>query len=411
MKVQRIKVQNVKAITDQELNLNGATAIIMGGNNKGKSTLLTTLKDRLLKLKADHLVRTGETQGMYVMEFTSGDRIEWELSTKTKAGEKMTLISKDGTKTSVITEIIKWFEPSNFDIDKFLNATPAAQRKTLETLMKLDFSKIDEKLVTATEERKDANRDVERLEINYKGKVVDPELALEPTPTDELEKELLGVETHNKAYELLQNQETDLLKREKEIEEEIRKLQEKLAVVKEDLVKLDDKLTDPELLPKKSEYVIDLIDKLNIQKLKNVRIEENNKTRTALEDLVTLKETAHTKEMAVKDLVEEKDKMIREANMPEGFGFSEDGIMYKGLPLTREQLSSSAIYIAALKLASINVGKVRMLHFDASFLDKHSLNEVREWAEKQDLQLLIERPDFEGMEIYYEIIEEDWLNS
>lgn len=413
MKVKRIKVQNVKAIKEEEINLNGATAIIMGGNNKGKSTLLTTLKDRLLKLKADHLVRQGETQGMYLMEFTSGDRIEWELSTKTKSGEKMTLISKDGTKTSAITEIIKWFEPSNFDIDKFLNATPAAQRKTLETLMKLDFSKIDEKLVTATDERKDANRDVERLEINYKGKVVDPELALEPVPTDELEKELLGVETHNRAYQLLEQQEGDLLFTQRAKEKEIERLQQELAEINDKLSKLDEKLTDPELLPKKPEYIIDLTDRLHIAKLKNTRIEENNKTRTALEELVTLKEVAHQKNIAVTDLVEKKDKMIREANMPEGFGFSEDGITYNQLPLTREQLSSSSIYIAALKLASINVGNVRMLHFDASLLDNDSLQQVRDWAESQNLQLLIEivERDKNMPDIRYEIVEDNWLDS
>ena len=105
--------------------------------------------------------------------------------------------------------------------------------------------------------------------------------------------------------------------------------------------------------------------------------------------------------------------MIRGANMPEGFGFTEDGITYNGLPLSAQQISSSAIYIAALKLASINVGNVRFLHFDASMLDNRSLQEVRDWAEKQDLQLgieLVER-DIEKEEIRYEIIEDNWLDS
>lgn len=406
MKVKRIKVQNVKAIKDQELNLNGSTAIIMAGNNKGKSTLLKTLKDRLLKLKPDQLVRHGETEGLYVMEMTDGSRIEWELSTKTKAGEKMTLISKDGNKTSAITDIIKWFGPSNFDIDKFLNATPAAQRKTLEALLGLDFSSLDEKYGKAVEERKDANRDVERLEVNYKGKVVDPELALEPTPTDELEKELLGIETHNAYYNQLVEKEEELLARKKQLEEELRNVDHKLT-------QLDEQLSTPALQPKKPEYVIDLTDRLHIAKLKNARIEENNKTRVALQELVTLKDIAHTKDIAVKDILEEKDKMIRGANMPEGFGFTEDGITYNGLPLSAQQISSSAIYIAALKLASINVGNVRFLHFDASMLDNRSLQEVRDWAEKQDLQLgieLVER-DIEKEEIRYEIIEDNWLDS
>jgi len=399
MKVKRIKVTNVKAIAEQELNLNGATAILMGGNNKGKSTLLRSLKDRLLKLKADHLVRAGETSGMYVMEFTSGDRIEWELSTETKAGEKLTLISSDGSKTSVITDIIKWFSPGSFDIDKFLNESPAAQRKSLEKLLGLDFSGIDERYVKATEDRKEANRDVDRVEITYKGKYVDEKLPLEPTPTEDLQKELLGVESHNRYYAQLTGQEEELMRRQQALLEELKQIGAKLDT-------LDEQLSAPDLQPKTPEHVSELSETLTALKQQNIRIEENNRLRIALESLTGLKDIAHEKDLAVKDLMAEKDALIKGAKMPKGFGFADEGITYNGYPLTKEQLSSSAIYIAALKLASINVGNVRMLHFDASMLDNVSLQEVLAWAEKEDLQMGIEMVDRTGGEISYEIMED-----
>lgn len=404
MKVKRIKVHNVKAIIDQEINLNGATVILMGGNNKGKSTLLRALKDRLLKMKADHLVRSGEESGTYIMEFTDGSVISWELTTKTKAGEKLTLTTSDGNKTSAITDIIKWFSPGNFDIDKFLNESPAAQRKTLERLLGLDFTSIDSRLMNATQERKDANRDVERIELAYAGKYVNEALPLNPIPTEKLEKELLGVEAHNARYELMTSEETRLLERKKQLEEE-------LATVNRRLGELDDAIWDPTNAPKSEAEVQAMTEKLRQTKELNTRIEANNRLREAISQLDGLREIAHKKDLAVKDIISEKDAMIRSANMPEGFDFAEEGILYKGLPLTKEQLSSSAIYIAALKLASLNVGNVRMLHFDASFLDKFSLKEVLDWAKEQDMQLMVERPDFEGNGIRYEIIEEDWLDK
>jgi AAA15 family ATPase/GTPase len=404
MKIKRIHVKNVKAIIDQEINLNGATAILCGGNNKGKSTLLTALKDRLLKMKADQIVRRGETEGLYEMEFTSGDIIQWELSTKTKAGEKLTLISKDGAKTSVITDIIKWFNPGSFDIDKFLNESPAAQRKTLEKLLGLDFSTLDEQYTKAVEERKDANRDVERIEVTYKGLYVDETLPKEIAPTEELEKELLGVETHNEKYRLLTEQEKSLLATRKRLEEE-------LAAVNAKLAELDEKLFDAQTQPKSQEYVNDLTEKLRTTKESNIKIEANNRLREALKSLEVLKDTAHNKDIAVKDILKAKDDMIRAAKMPEGFSFGEEGINYNDLPLTAQQLSSSAIYIAALKLASIQVGNVRFLHFDASMLDNKSLDEVRKWAESQDLQLGIELVDRAGQDISYELIEDNWLDS
>ena len=100
----------------------------------------------------------------------------------------------------------------------------------------------------------------------------------------------------------------------------------------------------------------------------------------------------------------EKLAMIAGAELPSEFTFADNSILYNGLPLSNNQLSSSAKYIAALKLGVLSLGKVKAIHFDASFLDKKSLSEVVKWADENDLQLLIERPDFDGGEIKYEII-------
>lgn len=82
-----------------------------------------------------------------------------------------------------------------------------------------------------------------------------------------------------------------------------------------------------------------------------------------------------------------------------------EGITIDGLPLDRNQISTSKLYCAALRIASMNLGEVKTLYFDASFLDKNSLAEIEQWANENDLKLLIERPDFDGGEIKYELIE------
>lgn len=91
--------------------------------------------------------------------------------------------------------------------------------------------------------------------------------------------------------------------------------------------------------------------------------------------------------------------------MPEGIEITTDGILVDGFPLDRNQISTSKLYTSALKIASINLGEVRTLYFDASFLDRNTLTEIEQWAHANDLQLLIERPDWEGNEIRYEILE------
>src|SRR6185312_1583598 len=140
-------------------------------------------------------------------------------------------------------------------------------------------------------------------------------------------------------------------------------------------------------------------------KEENKLVEENKKAieQKAFYDKCVLEADRLDKE--VKKIEQEKLDVIKNASMPDGFGFSDEGITYKGFAFTKDQLSSSGIYIAALKLAAIGLGEVKTLHFDASFLDKQSLIEIEEWANENDLQLLIERPDFEGGEIEYQILQ------
>jgi hypothetical protein len=54
----------------------------------------------------------------------------------------------------------------------------------------------------------------------------------------------------------------------------------------------------------------------------------------------------------------------------------------------------------------MGIGDIKTLCFDASYLDKNSLLEIEKWAADKDLQLLIERPDFDGGELRYEILSE-----
>jgi hypothetical protein len=103
----------------------------------------------------------------------------------------------------------------------------------------------------------------------------------------------------------------------------------------------------------------------------------------------------------------EKLEKVKAANLPDEFEMTDEGLLYNGLPLTTNQISSSGKYICALKLGALSLGKIRTQHFDCSTLDKNSLMEVQKWAEENDMQLLIERPSWEGGDITYEIIQEN----
>lgn len=431
MKIQKIEVTNLKAVASQTADFNGCSAIITAGNRKGKSTMLKSLIDRFHSEKPEIIVKEGEEKGNYTMWLTDGSRIEWNFTEKS---ESFAFITNEGIKmtTGVLKAIGEKYFGIPFDIDKFLLSSPKEQSKQVAKLLGLDFSEIDNRYKIAYDERTEANREVQRLRSIAK---VKPEQVEKPN-IDALKKEKTDIESENlkireqwkidndKHQNEIQlfNDKQFRLQRDLDLATSIRaKLNEyKITVFGEfiDFEKIDlafnsmkkpeDKkpitsLPDPEY---KSLVEIDKkIEDANEQQRKFDNYERDLKE---YDDWVKDGTAAATKakecDEKVKSIEAEKASMIQSANVPAEFKFTEDGITYNGFPLSNNQIASSEKYVAALKLGAMSLGMVKTLHFDASFLDKNSLADVEAWANENDLQLLIERPDFDGGEITYQII-------
>ena len=404
--VKKITVSNLKALSNLEIDFNGSTAIITGGNNKGKTTFLRSLPDRLRGIKPDIILKQGETEGRAEWELTTGEKFVWTFDDKTKAGERLTFITTDNIKSSVTKEISEKYFPGTFDVDKFLQDSPGKQRKTLQNLCGLDFTDIDARYKAAYDDRTYQNKKL--AELKAVPITIDKDLPEEVIPANVLQAKILAVNSTNLSIVTAKNMigvKQDTIA---ENNEELENLAERIALLNERNENLHLEITDiqkwlktnpaiepPELLLLQNELI-------GIEE-KNQKIVNNNEAKARKVALDKVAKIAADADILVKDILIEKDDLIKSADMPTGFGFTDDGITYNGLPFSREQSSSSAIYIAALKLAAMSIGEVRTLHFDASFLDKDSLAEIEAWATGEGLQLLIERADFEAGEIEYQI--------
>jgi len=398
MKIQKITVQNFKAVSDQEMEFNGCSAIVTAGNNKGKTSILRGLTDRFRSEKPDIIVKQGEDKGSFNMELTDGSVIEWKFTDKS---ESFSLTTKEGIKqtTGVLSGIGERYFGKKFDIDKFLSSGPKSQIKELQELVGLDFDEIDQRYKTAYEERTEANREVKRLRaIN----VSKPEKVDKP-----------DVSAIKEALRLARDQNEERRKAELKVNE----LHGIVKSVYSLITGTDLAACFNDGMSKKMINSIVVPELINVEELESEADKANEKLRKfdsyerdikVYNDWIKSgkesKKVADNADAMVSNIENEKKAIISGANMPEDFEITEDGILYKGLPLTDAQISSSGKYIAALKLGSMVLGEVKSLHFDASFLDKNSLSEIQVWANENDLQLLIERPDFEGGEIKYEIV-------
>lgn len=458
-KVKKITVSNLKAVSSLTADFNGCTAILTGGNDKGKTTFLRGIFDRMRGVKADRVLKDGETEGFAEAELTTGEKIKWEFNDKGKGfKEKLTYITEKDIKTSLTVDLRNRFAPEYFNVDKFLNDAPAKQRKTLQDIAGIDFTEIDNKYDIAYKERTIANSKVydtvalfNNAAVPEDVKYIDiSELLIKK---DNIRNDLNKLYVHNKSINdgLRKKWNLDCVeinnKNSKSCEIErsrVESFNKKVATDTNDYNKaydalqslislgykgdaekfvskmasaIDDEISynEPELipLPVEPKYIDELPDNSQLLSIEK-QIEEAHETnrkfslRQEWEKLKSLKdkaiEIAEKANECVKSIENDRLELIKTANLPEGFSFTDEGISYNNMAFTREQLSSSGIYIAALKLASMNIGEIRMLHFDASFLDKKSLSEIELWANKNDLQLLIERPNFEGGEIEYQIL-------
>lgn len=440
-KIKSIEIKNFKAISDLAIDFNGCTAIIIGGNNRGKSSFLRGIPDRIRGEKPEMIVKSGEKDGKGVMTLTNGERFEWDFDNKGK--DKLIFVTAEGYPSTITRDIAKRYFPPLFDIDKFLNSSPADQTKQLQKVVGVDFSKIEARYKAAYDDRTDKNKLAERFHAKLVQMLEAPKVDAVNVETLQAQKEQIRAGLNNEykitkaandklrdEYNLL----CDSLRKEVEVHNakqislrnnysNARKAWEDLEgcgykgfEVAEFCKELESKLLEKRefVAPKEPVYDTELpndsklreIDEQILQaSITNQKAAEYKNYIEYREQVEQAQETATQADIIVKGIEDEREQMILGVKMPTGIKFGDGNILVDGFPLDKNQISTSKLYCAALRIASLNLGEVKCLHFDASTLDKNTLAEIEAWANSNDCQLLIERPDFEGGEIKYELIE------
>lgn len=440
-KIQTITVSNLKAVVNQTGTFNGCSAIITAGNNKGKTSFLRGLADRITGTTPDKPLREGADNGFAEYVLTTGEKLRWEFKEKS---EKLIYITDKEVKAPLTQALRDKFIPAAFDVDKFLQSPPSKQRKTLQDLAGLDFTNIDARYKTAYDERTAANTRYRDQKVRFDGMAVPGKCeavsievlqAAKDAERARLNEVYAKNKQANSEARSAWQRSCDVLREEIEL---FNQQQEVDAMEYSGVLDASDTLarfgftnTDldkfvAEMLNKiqhqktytpltEPTYIEEMPDRSKLDEIENKITEAHEQNRKADAYKVWLQEQDRTTEYSklaaeaetkVQAIEKERLTLIQSAKMPEGFSFSDDGILYNGLAFTKEQLSSSGLYIAALKLSAMNIGEIRTLHFDASFLDRESLESIEQWANEQDLQLLIERPAYNGGEITYELIQQ-----
>lgn len=448
-KITTIRLKNFKAIDSLEMNFNGCTAIVTAGNNKGKTSFLRGIQDRIRFSRPDIMVKEGEKEGHGEMILDTGEKFIWDFDTQGK--DKLIYVTNDGVKTPVTMAIGKRFFPELFDIDKFLQSPPKEQTKQLQKILGVDFTEIEERYTKAYNERHARNEEAERFHVKLSKMLEVPFVASvdltdlqtkKTTERDRLNELYLMNVAHNKKlrdeYTAKKTEIDERVKSHNESRSERlanhRKCSEALKVLKENLYggsevetwlleflkKTPEPIVAVDMYPAEPAYIKELPSDEALQKIdaEILTASQINTDAKAYQDYISYKaqveaakEDAKQADQAVSVIEDERTKMIEAAKFPKGISIADGNITVDGFPLDNKQISSSKKYITAMRIGAITMGEVKAMYFDASYLDRHSLAEIETWAAEQTwgdekgLQMLIERPDFEGGEIKYELIE------
>jgi len=468
MQVQTIKIENYKAISELEINLQGHSAYLIGANGSGKTTVGNLVATLLLpKMRPGTPLKQGETAGFAEATLSDGHVIRWRFD---EASDTLEIIDPTGKAVSQrsVSAMLKRLAGAGmeFDINEFLALQPKPQKEYMARLIGLDLSGWELRYKIAYDQRTDANR----ARDGQAARVQPFDTALLATPRVDVGAMAAKIEeahAHNRniaevkakyevyladlkaakercteqaeackafhcpysegflfelAAQCVTNPTTDLHRATNDLLGQVRANADRyiagmeqartaLANAESAYTTLAAKETASAAYmanlaaPIADEVIAGYRDQIAKAETTNAAIDAAHRMHQETQTLAVYQEQAAAADATVKTLEAERVELLKSKPLPaEGLTFGDEGLLLNGLPFTDQQICTSAKMIAAAQIALSMLGDVKYLHFDASILDKPNADRLLAWAEANGLQLALERVSWESEELHYQIV-------
>lgn len=390
--ITHLQIENVKRIQVATITPTPDGLEIIGGlNEQGKTSCLDAIEYLLAGAKSlpAEPLRRGAKKGRVYAELADGDlKVERRF---TKNGSTLTVSAKDGSPYKSPQSILdRLYADHTFEPLGFLQLKPKAQVEMLRELVNLDFTEIDAERQRLYDERTGIKREVNLLEGQVAAIPLEDVALVE---TDALLIEIAEAESHNRkkgevesllarANDKLQSQSEQIERLQRELKEVTEAKNLQLAVIAE----IEERLTDfaPIDIEPLRERLRDA-GEINTKAREQVRrreLEKNLRSRNAEALKLTLR---------IDNLDAEKESQLSNAKFPvEGLAFSDDGVLYNGLPF--EQASGEQQLLISAAMAAAQNPQLRVLLIrNGSLLDDHHLEVLRQWAYDNSIQVWLEK--------------------
>lgn len=396
MKIIALQAENIKKLVAVEIKPDGNMVQITGRNGQGKTSILDSIWWALAGVNViqDDPIRHGQTQARIRLDL---GEIVVTRTFKQGKPSAITVENAEGSKfPSPQAMLDGLLGQLSFDPLAFARMKPKDQFEALRRFVPgVDFEAMDAANKADYARRTDLNRRAKEARTLAESIVVAPGLPANPINETSLVDDLQKAASHNADIE---NRKSNRARFRMDIDQkkqEANNLQARARLLLDEVEALEKKLNAAGPLPEPvdEKAVRQLVDQA---KSINWQIGLREEKNAHIESAAELEDEAKklTEKMEQRD--KEKIAAIAAANLPvKGLTFGEGIILMNGVPFNQgsdaEQLRAS-IAIAMASNSKLRVVRVR----DGSLLDEDSMKILEEMAQKNDMQVWIERVDSSG---------------
>ena len=419
MKVEKVIIKEFKVLENFEEEIKGNHVLIMGDNGVGKSTLIQFMEIALGKQTSIPPNASGSGE-----LFVNKDGKTYNFGVKFKDGKPViTVTSPDGLKDTRKGTIAGIVGAIDFDIDEFveLSKSVAGRKKQIEIFksflpqeIKDELARHEQNIKSKYDERTDANRIIKEKEGFVKSHELYPVIGVKQFKHTEIKDviaKLKSMNEHNsKVLEVVKR----FNDRDAEIKEAVKKIAELQKFIEDNSI-LQDKASEwlkenkefkpVELLEVENE--LDTVEKSNKEYLDSILLQNE------IDFVEKLKEEVGEMTAEIDSSKEAVANAIRDMDGPiEGLCYDDDTLIYNGIPVNPDSLSTSEIMELGMRLKMAeNEGFGILFLQRAESIGTERFKKMIEIANKAGWQIIAEQVERGNNKLHVEIMTDDLISK
>lgn len=402
-KVQKVKISNFKVLENFEADFSNKSVYVRAKNKKGKTSLLQFID---ICLGSQSVVPKGIEDGKAGTVWTNKDGQTFEFNVRFKDSKPIIEVKSNGLKDSSKGILHQIAGSHEFDPNKFiaLSNTKAGRKEQIEIYKSFlpqetqDFLKeIEGKIEKTYQERTDINRDIKKLEAAIeKHELSNYQFSLDQFKSVDIKSVYDQLQKANSKNEKIVYVEKGITDK----KDKIKELEERRAALLREIGQINDTIDTCEkdiengqkwLTENKKVDVKEFEAKIQSANETNKKYESAKKLKADLDMLKKLKDESEDMTVLIESSKQAIKDTVQQLDVLDGLTYDEDGLIYNGVPVTEQNMSTSQRMFLGIKLKMLESPEISFVTLNGfESIDEDTAKEIQQFAEENDIQLIVE---------------------